>query len=197
MKLLFASNNAHKLEEVRRILAPIEILGLADIGCHTDIEENGTTLEENSAIKARFVYAWVQRERPDVVYDGIIADDTGLEIEALGGQPGVYTARWAGEPANDAANRQKALRELLDKDNRNAQFRTVITWISPKGEQKQVEGAVKGYMAEQESGCKGFGYDSLFVPEGYDETFAQLPSECKNSISHRARALANLKKILL
>lgn len=192
--LIFASNNAHKLEEVRRILSPREVLSLNDIGFYAEIDETGMTLEENSMIKAESVYNWLRANQRADEFD-VFADDTGLEIEALNGQPGVFTARWAGEPACDANNRRKALSELADKTNRNARFRTVITLIQ-RGEKRQVVGEVRGVIATKEAGGNGFGYDSLFVPDGYDKTFAQLPAEVKNSISHRARALAELAKII-
>ncbi len=191
---VFASNNAHKLEEVRRILAPRKILSLHDVGFEHDIEENGTTLEQNSAIKARAIYDWLKQKGEEEHYT-IFADDTGLEIDALNGQPGVITARWAGEPACDVNNRKKALAELDGKTNRNARFRTVITLIQD-GKEQQVVGEVKGLIATQESGDKGFGYDSLFIPDGYTKTFAELPAEVKNTISHRANALAKLAQIL-
>ena len=191
---VFASNNAHKLEEVRRILSPREIHSLHEIGFEAEIDETGTTLEENSSIKARAIYDWLKQKGKEQEYI-IFADDTGLEIEALHGQPGVYTARWAGEPACDANNRKKALAQLANQTNRNARFRTVITLIENEKEQ-QVVGEVKGLIATQESGDKGFGYDSLFIPNGYDKTFAELPAEVKNSISHRANALAKLAQIL-
>ena len=196
MRLVFASNNAHKLEEVRRIMpAGIEVLSLSDIGFEADIEETGTTLEENSAIKASTVAAFIVESGKWKVerLDGVFADDTGLEIDALGGKPGVYTARWAGEPA---ANRKKALAELKGKENRNAQFRTVITLIKVNGEQLAVSGIVRGRIAKEEYGNGGFGYDPVFIPEGYDKTFGELPAEIKNSISHRSRALAGLVKAL-
>ena len=192
--LIFASNNAHKLEEVRRILSPREVLSLNDIGFYAEIDETGMTLEENSMIKAESVYNWLRANQRADEFD-VFADDTGLEIEALNGQPGVFTARWAGEPVCDANNRRKALSELADKTNRNARFRTVITLIQ-RGEKQQVVGEVRGVIAKKEAGGNGFGYDSLFIPEGYDKTFAQLPAEVKNSISHRARALAELAKII-
>lgn len=191
---VFASNNAHKLEEVRRILSPREIHSLHEIGFEAEIDETGTTLEENSSIKARAIYDWLKQKGKEQEYI-IFADDTGLEIEALHGQPGVYTARWAGEPACDANNRKKALAQLANQTNRNARFRTVITLIE-NGKEQQVVGEVKGIIATQESGDKGFGYDSLFIPNGYDKTFAELPAEVKNSISHRANALAKLAQIL-
>ena len=191
---VFASNNAHKLEEVRRILSPREIHSLHEIGFEAEIDETGTTLEENSSIKARAIYEWLKQKGKEQEYI-IFADDTGLEIEALHGQPGVYTARWAGEPACDANNRKKALAQLANQTNRKARFRTVITLIK-NGKEQQVVGEVKGIIATQESGDKGFGYDSLFIPNGYDKTFAELPAEVKNSISHRANALAKLAQIL-
>ncbi len=198
MRLVFASNNAHKLAEVREIMpAGIEVLSLREIGFEQDIEETGTTLEANSLIKAQAVAEFV-KNRP-LHIDGIFADDTGLEIDALDGEPGVYTARWAEretgmhlpEMETYAANRQKALRELADKTNRGCQFRTVITLITP-GKTIQVEGVVRGEMTKEEHGQGGFGYDPIFVPEGYDKTFGELPAEIKNNISHRARALQAL-----
>lgn len=190
MRLVFASNNDHKLQEVRAIMpAFIEVLSLNEIGFLQEIEETGSTLEENSRIKAETVAAFIKDE---MLIDGVFADDTGLEIDALHGAPGVYTARWAGEPA---ANRKKALAELKGKENRSAQFRTVVTLIKG-GKTQQVEGIVRGRIAEAESGTAGFGYDSLFIPEGYNCTFAELSSEEKNSISHRGRALEALVKIL-
>ena len=193
MRLVFASNNAHKLDEVRRIMpSDIEVLSLSDIGFEAEIEETGTTLEENSAIKAEAVYQWIL-DHGHCSLDGVFADDTGLEIDALGGKPGVYTARWAGEPA---ANRKKALSELQGKTDRGAQFRTVITLIKVNGERLAVSGIVRGRIAEEEYGNGGFGYDPVFIPEGYDKTFGELPAEIKNNISHRARALAELIKLL-
>lgn len=208
MRLVFASNNAHKLEEVRAIMpAGVDVLSLRDIGFEQEIEETGVTLEENSMIKARTVADFINGRlmNGEMVIDGVFADDTGLEIDALGGEPGVYTARWylmdegAQEAKTDlenfARNRAKALRELKNKDNRGCQFRTVITLI--RGEETiQVEGIVRGRMATEEYGEGGFGYDPIFIPEGYDKTFGELPAELKNTISHRARALAELVKVL-
>ena len=193
MRLVFASNNAHKLDEVRRIMpSDIEVLSLSDIGFEAEIEETGTTLEENSAIKAEAVYQWIL-DHGHCSLDGVFADDTGLEIDALGGKPGVYTARWAGEPA---ANRKKALSELQGKTDRGAQFRTVITLIKVNGERLAVSGIVRGQIAEEEYGNGGFGYDPVFIPEGYDKTFGELPAEIKNSISHRARTLQALVRVI-
>lgn len=170
----------------------IEVLSLSDIGFEAEIEETGTTLEENSAIKAEAVYQWIL-DHGHCSLDGVFADDTGLEIDALGGKPGVYTARWAGEPA---ANRKKALSELQGKTDRGAQFRTVITLIKVNGERLAVSGIVRGRIAEEEYGNGGFGYDPVFIPDGYDKTFGELPAEIKNNISHRARALTELVKLL-
>jgi len=216
MRLVFASNNAHKLAEVREIMpAGIEVLSLREIGFEHDIEETGVTLEENSAIKARTVADFIG-ERLKVKgerIDGVFADDTGLEIDALGGKPGVYTARWylqdegateaKTEMENYALNRAKALRELDGQSNRGCQFRTVITliWIQDSGvriqdSDIQVEGVVRGRITTEEYGEGGFGYDPIFMPEGYDKTFGELPAEVKNNISHRARALAELVKVL-
>ena len=213
MKLVFASNNAHKLQEVRAIMpAGIDVLSLREVGFDQEIDETGLTLEENSAIKARAVWDFVSHQSSAVRHqiDGVFADDTGMEIDALNGEPGVYTARWyrlndgmsAAAPLNDermifAANRAKALRELSGKTNRGAQFKTVITLIRiAKNETVQVEGIVRGQIATEEYGQGGFGYDPIFIPEGYDKTFGELPAELKNSISHRARATEALVKIL-
>lgn len=193
--------------------AGIEVLSLRDIGFEQEIEETGTTLEENSGIKASTVAAFIGERRManGERIDGVFADDTGLEIDALGGKPGVYTARWylenerlkmKGEREIFAANRAKALRELEGKEDRGAQFRTVITLIGGRKNATeghntlQVEGVVRGRIATEEYGEGGFGYDPVFIPEGYDKTFGELPAEVKNGISHRARALQALVKLL-
>jgi len=174
--------------------AGVEVLSLHEIGFEAEIEETGKTLEENSLIKAKTVWDWIVESRKSKVesIDGVFADDTGLEIDALNGEPGVYTARWAGSPA---ANRQKAIRELEGKEDRGCRFRTVITLIRG-GKVQQVEGIVRGRIAEQEFGEGGFGYDPVFIPEGYDKTFGELPAELKNHISHRARAIQELVRVL-
>lgn len=203
MRLVFASNNGHKLAEVRKILSGIEVVSLHDIGFEQEIEETGLTLEENSAIKAETVWEWLSLRGCEEDIDGVFADDTGLEIDALDGEPGVYTARWAEretgvhleEMETYAANREKALRELAGKANRGCQFRTVVTLIRA-GKSIQVEGVVRGKMTKQEYGEGGFGYDPIFIPDGYDKTFGELPAEIKNNISHRARALEALVRIL-
>lgn len=214
MKLVFASNNEHKLSEVRAMMpAGVEVLSLKEIGYEADIEETGTTLSENSLIKAQVIWDFINSQNSDAICQigGVFADDTGLEIDALGGVPGVYTARWYKQNPDHCvgriqtapqtekeifhANRQKALRELEGKDNRGCQFRTVITLITRQGMQ-QVDGIVRGNITTEEYGTGGFGYDPVFVPEGYDKTFGELPAEIKNSISHRARAMQALIKIL-
>ena len=224
MRLVFASNNAHKLDEVRAIMpSGIEVLSLREIGFEQEIEENGATLEENSRIKAETVWEYVKGTMDNgqrtMDIDGVFADDTGLEIDALDGRPGVYTARWyldnghgtmdmghgtkdLGEKEIFAANRAIALRELAGKTNRGAQFKTVVTLILKKSEDGlqhsdlQVKGIVRGQIATEERGQGGFGYDPLFIPEGYEHTFAELPIEVKNSISHRARAMEALVQTL-
>ncbi|MBR6549928.1 MAG: RdgB/HAM1 family non-canonical purine NTP pyrophosphatase [Paludibacteraceae bacterium] len=196
MKLVFASNNKHKLEEVRQILPThVEVISLREIGFVQDIDETGTTLEENSALKAREVWNWLTDNSLLDSVDGVFADDTGLEISALGGAPGVRTARWAGDEACDMNNRQKALHELAGVKDRAARFRTVVSLII-KGEMQQVEGIVNGEIAIEEEGDGGFGYDPVFIPEGYNNTFASLSSEEKNAVSHRGRAMEALRKLI-
>lgn len=196
MKLVFASNNKHKLEEVRQILpANVEVISLREIGFLQEIDETGATLEENSALKAREVWSWMMDNSLLDSIDGVFADDTGLEIHALGGAPGVRTARWAGNEACDMNNRQKVLHELVGVADRAARFRTVVSLIR-KGEMLQVEGVVNGLIAIEEEGNGGFGYDPIFVPEGYSRTFASLSSEEKNAISHRGRAIEELRRII-
>lgn len=188
MKLVFATNNKHKLQEVRDILGgSIEVLSLNDIDCHDDIPETGTTLEENALIKAR----WISEKYGYNCF----ADDTGLEVEALNGAPGVYSARYAGEECDSQANMNKLLQNLTGENNRNAQFRTVIALII---DQKEMlfDGVVKGIISESKMGEAGFGYDPIFVPEGYSVSFAQMGSEVKNSISHRYRATQKLSNYL-
>ena len=188
MKLVFATNNRHKLQEVRDILGNrVEVLSLNDIGCYDDIPETDDTLQGNALIKARHIYE-------KYGYD-CFADDTGLEVEALGGEPGVYSARYAGEECCSEANMQKLLHNLTGKDNRNAQFRTVIALII-KGEERLFNGIVKGTITEEKMGDSGFGYDPIFVPEGFSESFAQMGSDMKNSISHRYRATEQLNDYL-
>lgn len=192
IKLVFATNNAHKLRELREILGTgYELLSLADIGCHEDIPEDGATLEENSLAKAQYVF-------DHYGYD-CFADDTGLEVPALGGEPGVHSARYAeGTDHNSEANMQKLLHRLEGVDDRRAQFRTVIC-LARNGDSSNYtlfEGVVKGTISKEKHGTEGFGYDPIFVPEGYNESFAQLGMDVKNHISHRARAVEKLVKYL-
>lgn len=188
MELVFATNNNHKLEEARLILGgQVELKSLSEIGCEADIEETADTLDGNSMQKA--MYVW-QHFGVDC-----FADDTGLEVEALDGAPGVFSARYAGEDHNFAANRKKLLSEMADKPNRRARFRTVVTLIR-QGVAQQVEGCVYGTIARQETGDGGFGYDSVFVPDGENRSFAEMSAEEKAAISHRKRALDNLCRLL-
>ena len=188
MKLVFATNNKHKLQEVRDIVGDrVEVLSLNDIDCHDDIPETADTLQGNALIKARHIYEKYGLD--------CFADDTGLEVEALDGAPGVYSARYAGDECNSEANMRKLLSNLTGKTDRNAQFRTVIALIID-GEEKLFDGVVRGAIAEQRMGTAGFGYDPIFVPEGFAESFAQMPAEQKNSMSHRARAAAALNEYL-
>jgi len=195
MKIVFATNNRHKLDEISYILGnKFEVLSLADIGCHDDIPEDADTLEENAMIKARYIW--------DQYHMNVFADDTGLEVEALDGRPGVHSARYAeGTDHDSEANMKKLLGELAENNNRNARFRTVIALLLENGEGNapdafEFEGIVEGTIARERRGKEGFGYDPIFVPKGYDESFAQLGIEVKNKISHRARAVAKLAEFL-
>ena len=183
-KIVFATNNKHKLDEIRKITAgKIEILSLSDINCNEDIEETGTTLEENALIKARYV-----KNKYD--YD-CFADDTGLEVEALNGEPGVYSSRYAGAQCNPQDNMNKLLDALQGINNRNAQFRTVIA-VTLNNNEHLFEGVVKGHITTEKHGSNGFGYDPIFMPIGYNNTFGELSDEVKNGISHRAVAMEKL-----
>ena len=188
-KLVFATNNPHKLEEIRAILgSKLEILSLADIGCDADIPETAETLEGNALIKAHYVY--------DNYKLDCFADDTGLEVDALHGLPGVHTARYAYPDRHDPeANMVKLLEALRENNDRNARFRTVIALIE-KGEEHLFEGVVEGVIAREKSGTQGFGYDPVFIPEGNSKTFAELGEDIKNTISHRARAVQKLAEYL-
>lgn len=187
-KIVFATNNEHKLREIRAIIHDgTEVLSLADIGCHADIPETANTLEGNALIKAHFVY-------DNYGYD-CFADDTGLEVEALDGAPGVHTARYAGDDQDSQANMRKLLQEMKGKDNRNARFRTAIALIQG-GEEHLFSGEVHGTITTEPLGNKGFGYDPVFIPEDTGLTFAQLGEDVKNHISHRARAVAKLTEFL-
>lgn len=189
-QLVFATNNAHKLDEIRAMVGDkLRILSLADIGCHDDIPETAPTLEGNALIKARYVH--------DRFGVDCFADDTGLEVVALGGAPGVHTARYAYPDRHDpVANTKKLLGALAEAADRRACFRTVIALILD-GHEHLFEGRVDGRIAASECGVEGFGYDPVFIPEGYDHTFAELGTDVKNRISHRARAVSRLCDFLL
>lgn len=183
-KLVFATNNTHKLEEVSEIVKNVvDILSLKDIDCNEDIAETGTTLEENASIKSRYI-------KEKYGFD-CFADDTGLEVEILNGAPGVYSARYAGDGHDAQANMEKLLNEMAGSQNRNARFRSVISLILD-GKEYLFEGIVNGKIITEKKGNKGFGYDPIFVPEGYSETFAELGNDIKNKISHRALAVKQL-----
>ena len=189
-KLVFATNNAHKLEEIRAILGDkVEILSLNDIDCHADIPETADTLQGNAALKAQYIYENYGLD--------CFADDTGLEVEALNGAPGIYSARYAdGEGHDSEANMKKLLSEMQDKENRKARFRTVICLIED-GKEHFFEGIVNGSIIRERKGGAGFGYDPIFMPDGYSETFAEMGNDEKNKISHRARAVQKLCEYLL
>lgn len=196
MKIVFATNNAHKLSEIKSILgSSIEIVSLSDIGCTVDIPETGKTLEENAHIKAAYVFEHYRLS--------CFADDTGLEVEALHGAPGVYSARYAGGAGHDSeANMRKLLGELAGEPHRNARFRTVISLLQvdenhpQKPIEHQFEGIVTGHIATEKHGQEGFGYDPIFIPDGYNQSFAELGETIKNKISHRARAVEQLALFL-
>ena len=178
--IVFATNNSHKLEEVRAIVSGvINVVSLSEIGCHDDIPETADTLEGNALLKAKFV-------KDRYGYD-CFADDTGLEVEALGGKPGVLSARYAGEEHDSNANMNKLIRELDGVQNRKAHFRTVIALII-NGKEEFFEGKINGCIIDDKRGDTGFGYDPIFMPDGYKETFAELGADIKNNISHRAIA---------
>ena len=190
MKIVFATNNRNKLQEIREILGdPFEIVSLADIGCHDDIPETGSTLEENAVQKADYVF--------DRYRISCFADDTGLEVEALGGEPGVHSARYAeGTDHDSEANMHKLLSQLDGNDDRRARFRTVIALRKPNGETILFNGEVGGNIARKKTGTAGFGYDPIFIPDGYDQSFAEMGETEKNKISHRARAVKQLADYL-
>lgn len=188
MKLIFATNNPHKIEEVKNIVGnSIELLTLNEIGCHTDIPETANTLEENAAMKSHYIYQHFQVD--------CFADDTGLEIEALHQAPGVYSARYAGPEKSSESNMQKVLQELKGISNRKARFRTVISLIID-GKEHLFEGIINGKITEEKHGDSGFGYDPIFIPDGYTKTFAELGEDIKNKISHRAKAIEQLSNFL-
>ncbi|WPO77329.1 non-canonical purine NTP diphosphatase [Flavobacterium sp. KACC 22761] len=184
MKLVFASNNKNKIKEIQSILkGSIQLLSLEDIGCLKDIPETADTIEGNAILKANYV-------TEKYGYD-CFADDTGLEVHALNGEPGVYSARYASEQKNADDNMNKLLDALKDKQDRSAQFKTVIA-LNLNGEQHLFTGIAKGEITLHKTGNQGFGYDPIFKPENYNETFAELPLEIKNKIGHRGKATQQL-----
>jgi XTP/dITP diphosphohydrolase len=184
MKLVFASNNKNKIAEIQSMLPEsITILSLEDINCFEDIPETADTIEGNAILKADYVtqkYGY-----------NCFADDTGLEVDAINGEPGVYSARYAGEQKNADDNMNKLLKALENNKNRSAQFKTVIT-LNLEGKQYLFTGIAKGEITETKTGTNGFGYDPIFKPENFDKTFAELPLEIKNTIGHRGKAVQQL-----
>lgn len=189
MKLVFATNNKHKLDEVRKITShhPVEIVSLAEINCFDDIPETADTLEGNALQKAHYI-----QEKFGL---NCFADDTGLEVEALNNAPGVYSARYAGPGHDSEANMKKLLHEMEGKENRKARFRTVIVLVW-NGKTYTFDGIVNGTITTTKRGENGFGYDPIFIPEGYEQTFAELGNDIKNQISHRAKAVEKLDEFL-
>ena len=188
-KIVFATNNHHKLDEARQILQPlgVEVLSLSDIDCHTEIPETGATLDDNARQKAMFI-------KEHYGYD-CFADDTGLEVDALGGAPGVYSARYAGPGHDSAANMRLLLSKMEGKTDRKASFRTVVA-LAEGSRLATVSGECPGEITSVPCGAAGFGYDPVFRPDGYDVTFAQMSAEQKNAISHRGRAMTALAGLL-
>lgn len=184
MKLIFASHNKNKVKEVAAILPKhIELIGLHDLNYNEDIAETGATLEENALIKAKHIY---EKFKIDC-----FADDSGLEVEALNNEPGVFSARYAGNEKNDVANMDKLLANLASQTNKKARFRTVISLVLD-GNEYSFEGFISGQIINEKRGAKGFGYDPIFIPDGHTKTFAELSAEEKNQISHRAIATKKL-----
>jgi XTP/dITP diphosphohydrolase len=188
MNLIFATGNAHKLEEVHAVLPKaFKLISLKDLSFDFDIPETGNTLEDNALIKARFIY--------NRFGDNVFSEDTGLEIDALHGDPGVLTARYAGDQKNADDNMSKVLHELSDAENRSARFRAVIALIYNQKEYL-FEGVLNGHIGLEKKGSEGFGYDPIFIPEGYEKTAAELGPTIKNKISHRVRALSKMLDFL-
>lgn len=184
LTLCFATHNQHKLAEIQALFSQhklaVRLVSLADLACHDDIPETGHTLEENALLKARYVW-----QKYGI---SCFADDTGLEVEALGGMPGVYSARYAGLQKDEQANLKKLLQELLGQANRRARFRTCIAFISSQGREYLFDGSIYGQITHEPMGKQGFGYDPIFMPDGERRTFAQMTQQEKNEISHRAKA---------
>ncbi len=189
MRICFASHNQNKIQEISELLPKnYEVVGLRNLGISIEIPETGTTLEENSRLKALYVFR--------KFHLSVFSDDSGLEVDALNGEPGVYSARYSGEDKNDDKNIDLLLNNLHGKDDRKARFKTVITLLESSGIEHRFFGIIEGRIINERRGSNGFGYDPVFVPEGYSHTFAELSSEEKNKISHRARAIQNLLSYL-
>lgn len=189
MKVYFATHNQNKLKEIQQLLPPeIELLGLGELSLHEEIPETADTIEENSRMKTRYVH--------DKHHVACFGDDTGLEVDMLGGEPGVYSARYAGAQKDSHANMDLLLEKLAGETNRTARFKTVITYIDSSGREHQFTGTVEGEITLEKSGTGGFGYDPVFKPHGSERTFAEMSPEEKNSISHRARAFRQLVQFL-
>jgi XTP/dITP diphosphohydrolase len=184
MEIVFATNNQHKLKEIQQMMGKqYNLLSLTDIGCYEEIPEDSNTIEENSMYKAEYVFNHFRKN--------CFADDTGLEVEALDGRPGVFSARYAGDEKDMEKNITKVLNELSEKQNRKARFKTVISLIL-EGEKYQFEGIINGHITKEKTGKSGFGYDPIFVPEGFSQTFAEMGANQKNNISHRGLAMNKL-----
>jgi len=188
MLICFASHNQDKVKEIKKLFgAGVEVLSLNDLGIDEEIEESGSTFTENALIKAHYVY--------NKCHVPCFADDSGLEVDALNGAPGVHSARFAGEPVNSEKNIDKLLTELVDQKNRKARFRTIVALIG-RGEENCFEGIVEGTIIERRRGTNGFGYDPIFLPKNFDRTFAEMDLKEKNLISHRAQAISKLINFL-
>ncbi len=187
MRICFASHNENKVKEMNAIMPDsVQIIGLKDVGITEDIEETGSTLEENSRIKAEYVFQKVSMP--------VFADDSGLIVRSLNGDPGVFSARYAGSQKNDEDNMDLLLKNLVDVNDRYAAFQTIITFIDNDGTVKQFKGEIDGAITNEKKGVNGFGYDPIFQPQGYNKTFAELSDQEKNNISHRSRAIQKLLK---
>lgn len=196
MNFLFASSNKNKIKEVQALMPQtITLYGLSDINFTEEIAETANTIEGNAKLKAEFIWDYIKANTPSIKIDAVFADDSGLEVEALNMAPGVYSARYAGEPKNDEANNKKLLANLKTVTKRNAQFKTVIAFINQETV-ATFEGIIKGTIAYEPRGKSGFGYDPLFIPQGYRSTFAELDFETKNTISHRGIAVHQLINFL-
>lgn len=192
MNLLFASSNQNKIREIQALLPKhIQLIGLKDIDFTEEIQETADTIEGNAKLKSEFIFEFLKNNKVNTPIDAVFADDSGLEVMALNGAPGVYSARYAGEPKNDLANNSKLLQELNKTTKRQAQFKTVIAYTNNKGT-TLFEGVIKGTIAYEPRGKNGFGYDPLFIPQGQRSTFAEMDADTKNSMSHRSKALQKL-----